>query len=233
MRVTGGSRPTFQSGLLTLLLLSGAAPVAAEPVTWEMTGTIDTTSGDSLGELAALFPAGSLACFTLTYDTDAVDSFAWTPNQGVYEYVAPGTNTGLAFNADLAGHQYGLSGLGRPVLRVDPNPASLVVDTSLSGSAVTGALVGTTRLWRPEALDLGLSWANAFADDSLPGFGADGGSGGFTLYLTTSTGRAQVNGSVSSVHAVPEPTSFALVGLGLAGFAAFRRRRSRGASERS
>ena len=191
-----------------------STPALAVPIVWELTGSVDSTSSPFPG-LGSLFLPGAPTCFTLMFDTDyATSSFGRS-------YGFDGTaREHFGFVAQVGGHDYRWSGQGQSFLHF--SPGSVVLDTSLSGRAVSGETVGTGPFWYPLAFDVGLN----VGSDGLPNSHQPGT---FTLYLADRSGALNptgiVHGSFSSVAQVPSPPTFLLVALGLVGAAGYRWRR--------
>jgi hypothetical protein len=200
----------------------GPRPAMAMPMTWQFSGTTDAPFGD----LATLFPQGTAVEFTLTYDTD------WAATPGVVETYAFGGSTPTSqfgYKVRVGQHEYEWSQRGIVYLYVRPDGFSM--DTSLSEVTMAGDPVGTTPRWFPVAFDVDI--ALPLASGGLPSsFPTTLTNSSFTFFLRPNEpscagcgADAWVNGSLNTASKIPTPSTLLLTGIGLAGFAAWRRRR--------
>jgi hypothetical protein len=149
---TGGCTMLRRWLLAVLVLLTlGARQATAEVITWQFTGAVDTASAG----LSSFFPVGTAVEFTLTYDTD------WTPlvTSSTENSYAPTSSTPAPFfdyTISMGGHEFFRSSSGLPFLRAQPD--RLVLDTSLSGTALDGLPVGSGPQWWPVAFDAAIAF---------------------------------------------------------------------------
>jgi len=187
-------------------------------------GTSGVTGSGANGYYYALFIAPS--------SVTSVDANYQDLLGGGWTYTNPGTNTGIA------GRMSGGTGIGVPGWAPTATNSYVIVGWSASlGSSwatVRSELQGSTfsgGKWS------GGAWAaNGFFGGSVRGFGQAGGTDPntgqsflpFNLYGTTATASGTPVGGFSlfSVTPVPEPTTFALAGLGAAALVIFRRRKA-------
>jgi hypothetical protein len=214
----GACRLAAMAAVLGLL----ATPAFASPMTWQFSGTTNTPSGG----LATLFPSGTDVSFTLTYDTD----WACMPGfDGTYAFGSSTPTSQFGYSVSIAGQQYQWSRRGTVFMYVRPD--GLTMDTSLSEMTLAGAPAGGGPQWFPVAFDVNIPWP--LGSTGLPtAFPDTPANSNFSLYMRSYGGQTcdtcgangAVNGSFTSSAKIPTPSTFMLVGLGLTGLAAMRRR---------
>jgi hypothetical protein len=108
---------------------------------------------------------------------------------------------------------------------VDPISGLQITSTNLSGATISEGPADTIQIHFTAATsgEVNFSYSTAAAPDTI---------GLNTFFLSGTSNpvtKAQLNVSVTT-GAVPEPTSVALLGIGMTGFLAFRRFRKRGSA---
>jgi hypothetical protein len=199
----------------------GPSPANASPMTWQFSGTTDAP----YGSLSTLFPAGTSVDFTLTYDTD----WASMPGvDGTYAFGGSTPTSQFGYTVKVGEHEYEWSRRGVVYLYVRPD--GFTMDTSLSGVTMAGESVGHTPRWFPVAFDVNIVWP--IGSNGLPSsFPTNLADSSFNFYLRPNTASCQgcgpgsVNGEFNRASKIPTPSTLMLTGLGLAGLAAWRRRR--------
>jgi len=223
-------------GGVVLLVAAASRPASAEPIRWEFHGNVGSVTSGS-PEMQTLFPNGGDAVFSVTIDPALASPCFSTPTLDCYNYMGrPATE--FTFEATIAGHEYFLpnrdGGWGNEFLWVPRGPdAAIGFDNSLS-EILWGDRVGTTPSYGPHALDFAVRWPyETQGFSNLPRvLPTSPVVGNFNLYLWTCRDVANpgcvrqdtyVSGTINSAVTVPEPGTFALVGLGLMGLIAGRR----------
>jgi hypothetical protein len=220
-------------GGVVLLVAAASRPASAEPIRWEFHGSVGSVTSGS-PEMQTLFPNGGDAVFSVTIDPDLAAS-CFSPN--CYSYNGRPASE-FTFEATIAGHRYFLPNLegGYASENLWTNPGGttgILFDNSLS-EILWGDHVGTTPSYGPHALDFVVRWPS-----ETQGFGnlprrlpTSPVVGDFNLYLWTCRDVGNpgcvrqdtyVSGSINSAVSIPEPATFALLGLGLVGMLAGRR----------
>jgi hypothetical protein len=211
------------AAIATVFGLLATRPAFASPMTWQFTGE---TNASSSGSLATLFPGGTDISFTLTYDTD----WASTPGfDGTYAFGSTTPTTQFGYSVSIGGQQFQWSRRGTVFMYVRPD--GLTMDTSLSEMTLAGPPAGNSPQWFPVAFDVNIPWP--LGSSGLPGaFPEAPTDSNFSLYMRSYGGltcdscgaNGSVNGSFTSSAKIPTPSTLLLVGLGLTGLAAMRRR---------
>jgi hypothetical protein len=200
----------------------GAGPAMASPMSWQFSGSTDAP----YGSLSTLFPEGTSVDFTLTYDTD----WASMPGiDGTYAFGGSTPSTQFGYKVKVGEHEYEWSRRGVVYLYVRPD--GFTMDTSLSEVTLAGAPVGNIPSWFPVAFDVNIAWP--LGSNGLPAsFPANLADSSFNFYLRPNQpscsgcgAGGSVNGSFDRAAQIPTPSTLVLTGLGLAGLAAWRRRR--------
>lgn len=195
----------------------------ASPMTWQFSGA----TAAPYGSLATLFPEGTSVDFTLTYDTD----WAAMPGvDGTYAFGGSTPTSQFGYKVKVGEHEYEWSRRGVVYLYVRPD--GFTMDTSLSEVTMAGDPVGNVPRWFPVAFDVNIAWP--VGSNGLPSsFPTSLTDSSFNFYLRPNQpscpgcgAGGSVNGSFDTAAKIPTPSTLMLTGLGLAGFAAWRRRRS-------
>jgi hypothetical protein len=210
------------AAIAAVLGLLATRPASATPMTWQFNGETNSSSGS----LAVLFPSGTDISFTLTYDTD----WASTPGfDGTYAFGSSTPTTQFGYSVSIGGQQFQWSRRGTVFMYVRPD--GLTMDTSLSEMTLAGPPAGNSPQWFPVAFDVNIPWP--LSSSGLPGaFPDTPTNSNFSLYMRSYGGQTcdscgangSVNGSFTSSAKIPTPSTLLLVGLGLTGLAAMRRR---------
>jgi hypothetical protein len=225
------------SSAIALFALAGAASAANQPFTATNAAvTIDTSAISSTGYTASATGGASLSGSTLTIGVESIGLDA-SPgpldinfNQAAGLRLAKGATVATLtdFTFDLATNtlfgDLNASFLGVSVLSL--NDQSLLTATTVSSSF--GGVVGTNITSSGTARTLGLQ-ASGFDlsqgfRDYLLGTGQNPDDFGYIADLITNVKIGTVS-VTPTVPAIPEPSTYALMGLGLVGMALVSRRR--------
>ncbi|MFN3617852.1 MAG: PEP-CTERM sorting domain-containing protein [Aquabacterium sp.] len=225
------------SSAIALFALAGAASAANQPFTATNAAvTINTSAISSTGYTVSATGGASLSGSTLTIGVESVSLDA-SPgpldinfNQAAGLRLAKGATVATLtdFTFDLATNtlfgDLNASFLGVSVLSL--NDQSLLTASTVSSSF--GGVVGTNITSSSTARTLGLQ-ASGFAlsqgfRDYLLGTGQNPDDFGYIADLITNVKIGTVS-VTPTVPAIPEPSTYALMGLGLVGMALVSRRR--------
>jgi hypothetical protein len=195
------------------------SPALAAPISFELRGTTNS----AYGSLDSLFPSGTEVALKLTYDTDWAEMSSWP---GTYNFNNRTPTTHFDYSVEVGGRQFAWTRQGNVYLHVDPD--RIWFDTSLSEITLGGAPAGS---FFPVAFDFSLP--GVYPPGTLPSaLPTDGAGSSFSFYMNTSPScggcgyDAGVSGNFREVKSVPTPSTLTLLGLGMAGLAAWRRRRA-------
>ena len=184
----------------TVALIGSAAPLQASPITYSISGV-----GSGLFDGATF--TNDLVTFTLTGDTDNITT------------LAPGVimNPGTSMTADV-------EGLGQDDI-TGPSFAAFTPDFFDSGAGVAvlvaqeGADVGPLAILSTDPAFLAYTLSAATSFGPITGVGAGSTPDGSAVF-DTSRGSFQWSSvpttSTFTARTVPEPSSFAMLGLGVA-----------------
>jgi hypothetical protein len=200
-------------------------PATAELITLRFSGEL-TSASSSDPAFQTLFPAGSLALITLSYDTNTAEAVGppggpADPTLGSYF-----SNT-FTLDAEIAGHHY-FSSTVQQLFYVATDPARLLYDNSITETLSGDVVSGAGHTWRPHYLDFQYGWpGTVLASDALPSsLPSASGSGVFQLGIETcrypsqclalgeTPMRTRIDGILTGAVSIPEPGTLALVACG-------------------
>ena len=220
MKTAPVSRLCAVLAVTTCLTLAVAAPSGAAPITWQITGSVNSSFNETL------VPVGSAATVFLTVDPDAnfMASAANThPNMGGYFFSA---------NISFTGREYLLRGAYEVNWDLSfnyPLPGLMPVRyLSLTGPSLDPSAQGFS--YRPQLPSCALGpcyWEWGRADPTSSAF--PGPFTFFRLYFndpnTAFPGLGLITVSGTNLQVVPEPTTLMLLVTGVVGLVARHRKR--------
>lgn len=198
---------TRLSGFLAMLIYVGlSSPASAAPIVWEFTGQV--THIDQSTPLDVILPVGTVVTFTATFDSAAIDL---CPQNGTGFYILPGGRVsfgGSSYASSMNALEVNAPG-GNCVAQPDAPQTVALRYLGFPNAPFASATVGWTG-----GPDIGDVMPSMFPNPSLTFF-----SFGYACVVC-----ADIRGQITSVQAVPEPSTLLLTAAGIAALLSRARR---------